>query len=311
MLSSMEQAGGCTRTASGQQGFTLHGRAHHCAAALTRPQITLPSVVGGLHGTRLSALACAGGLRCTAGLERPNWSQSLIGGREGAAARRGSDSRALNKPGARPPPCLPAGLPWATGSDPETQQQPAAPRAAPLLSWLHSPPLTAGRLPASAEAAAFAPRPPGLRLLPCPDHATGPIMDSEKVAQFVGITGASESTAAFYLESCGGHAERAIQSFFDAGGAEVPAGGAPAPAAAPAATTGPSSLLAEAAAARAARAAATGGAAAGAGPSSSRPAGGRRPAAAAGNVRSLGDIGGEESESDDEYNELYVGGDKR
>jgi UBX domain-containing protein 1 len=135
-------------------------------------------------------------------------------------------------------------------------------------------------------------------------------MDSEKVAQFVGITGASESTAAFYLESCGGDAERAIQSFFDAGGAEAPTGGAPAPAAAPAATTGPSSLLAEAAAARAARAAAVGGAAAGAGPSSSRPVGSRRPAAAAGNVRSLGDSGGEESESEDDYNELYVGGDK-
>ncbi len=129
-------------------------------------------------------------------------------------------------------------------------------------------------------------------------------MDSEKVAQFVGITGASEATATFYLESCGGDAERAIQSFFDAGGAEAPTGGASAPAAAPAAATGPPSLLAEAAAARAARAAA-------AGPSSSRPAGGRRPAAAAGNVRSLGDIGGEESESDDDYNELYVGGDKR
>lgn len=70
MLSSMEQAGGCTCTSSGQQGFALHGRAHHRAAALARPQITLPCVEGGLHGTRLSALACAGGLRCTAGLGR-------------------------------------------------------------------------------------------------------------------------------------------------------------------------------------------------------------------------------------------------
>lgn len=136
-------------------------------------------------------------------------------------------------------------------------------------------------------------------------------MDSEKAAQFVGITGASESTAAFYLESCGGDAERAIQSFFDAGGAEAPVGGAPPAAAAPAAAIGPPSLLAEAAAARAARAAAAGGAAGGAGPSSSRPVGGGRPAAAPGNVRSLGDIGGEESEEDDDYNELYVGGDKR
>ena len=103
------------------------------------------------------------------------------------------------------------------------------------------------------------------------------------------------------------------QAFFDAGGNEAPAPAAAAPAAgAGGAPPAGSSLLAEAAAARAARAAAAGGSGAGgAGPSSSRPAGGGGGRAAAGNVRGLGDIGGEGSESDDDFNELYVGGDKR
>lgn len=134
------------------------------------------------------------------------------------------------------------------------------------------------------------------------------------MAQFVGVTAASDSTARFYLESCGGSVEAAVQAFFDSGGAEAPTGGAAAQAA-PAQATPGSSLLAEAAAARAARAAAagpSGGAGSGAGPSGSRPAGGARAGAAAGNVRSLGDIGGdEESDDEDDYNELYVGGDKR
>lgn len=136
-------------------------------------------------------------------------------------------------------------------------------------------------------------------------------MEDDKVAQFVGITAASASTAAFYLDSCGGSVEAAVQAFYDAGGAEAPAAAA-APAPAPGTSAG-SSLLAEAAAARAARAAAASGSAptgagAAAGPSDSRPRGG---AAAPGNVRGLGDIGDEEEEEDDDYNELYVGGDKR
>jgi hypothetical protein len=128
----------------------------------------------------------------------------------------------------------------------------------------------------------------------------------EKVAQFISITNASESTAAFYLESCGGDVEQAVQSFFDSGGAVEAAQ----PPAAPA--SGPPSLLAEAAAARAARTAGAGSSEAG--PSSSRPArgsgaGGR---SAAGNVRGLGDLGGgEEDEEDDDFNDYYVGGDKR
>lgn len=137
-------------------------------------------------------------------------------------------------------------------------------------------------------------------------------MEDDKVAQFVGITAASASTAAFYLDSCGGSVEAAVQAFYDAGGAEAPAGGAPATSTAPASAPAGSSLLAEAAAARAARAAGASGTApggsGGAGPSGSRERGGR---AAPGNVRGLGDIGDEEEEEDDEYNELYVGGDKR
>ena len=35
--------------------------------------------------------------------------------------------------------------------------------------------------------------------------------DDGKVAAFIGITAASEATAAFYLESCGGDVERAVQ----------------------------------------------------------------------------------------------------
>ncbi|KAL4426516.1 hypothetical protein ABPG77_008374 [Micractinium sp. CCAP 211/92] len=132
-------------------------------------------------------------------------------------------------------------------------------------------------------------------------------MEDDKVAQFVGITAASASTAAFYLDSCGGSVEAAVQAFYDAGGAEAPAGGAPAAASAQPGAPAGSSLLAEAAAARAARAAAGGsapGGSGGSGPSGSRPRG------APGNVRGLGDIGDEEEEEDDDYNELYVGGDK-
>ncbi len=128
------------------------------------------------------------------------------------------------------------------------------------------------------------------------------------MAQFVGITAVSASTAAFYLDSCGGSVEAAVQAFYDAGGAEAPAGGAPAAASAQPGAPAGSSLLAEAAAARAARAAAGGsapGGSGGSGPSGSRPRG------APGNVRGLGDIGDEEEEEDDDYNELYVGGDKR
>ncbi|KAL4458526.1 hypothetical protein ABPG75_013391 [Micractinium tetrahymenae] len=136
-------------------------------------------------------------------------------------------------------------------------------------------------------------------------------MKDDKVAQFVGITAASASTAAFYLNSCGGSVEAAVQAFYDAGGAEAPASGAPAATAGALGAPASSSLLADAAAARAAHAAAAGGGAAGgsggAGPSSSRARGG---GAAPGNVRGLGDIGDEEDEEDDEYNELYVGGDK-
>jgi hypothetical protein len=149
------------------------------------------------------------------------------------------------------------------------------------------------------------------------DKLQGPpaIMD-DKVAQFMAITNASDSTASFYLDSCGGYVDRAVQAFFDAGGAEGPPAGQPAAAAAPAAAPGGSSMLSEAAAERAARAAAggvssAGGSAAAPRPSGSRPARGGRPAS---NVRSLGDMGGDEndeSEDDDPSNEYYVGGDKR
>jgi hypothetical protein len=136
----------------------------------------------------------------------------------------------------------------------------------------------------------------------------------DQVAQFMGITNATESTAAFYLESCGGSVEAAVQSFFDSGGAEVGADTAqvvPYSAAAPAPATGGSSVLADAAAARAARLAAAGGA----GPSSSRPAGTSRGGRSVGaNVRGLGDIGNgdeDDEDEDDDHNDYYVGGEKR
>lgn len=63
--------------------------------------------------------------------------------------------------------------------------------------------------------------------------------DGEAVQQFVGVTGASEAEAAFFLESSGGNVESAILAFFEGGhsaeqteASAAPANPAP-PAAAP------------------------------------------------------------------------------
>lgn len=187
----------------------------------------------------------------------------------------------------------------------------AAHSGAPWAPRRHPPPL-AGRQPACLSVCRLVPEPKLVHVL---QGLPAAIMD-DKVAQFMAITNASDSTASFYLDSCGGDVEQAVQAFFDAGGAEGPPAGQPAPAAAPAAAPGGSSMLAQAAAARAARAAggggsSTGGSAAAPRPSGGRPARGGRPAS---NVRSLGDMGGDGddgSEDDDPSNEYYVGGDKR
>jgi len=47
-------------------------------------------------------------------------------------------------------------------------------------------------------------------------------MDTQKVAEFISITGSDDAAAQFYLEAAGGDVQGAISSFFDNDGA-VPA----------------------------------------------------------------------------------------
>ncbi|KAK9812267.1 hypothetical protein WJX73_008879 [Symbiochloris irregularis] len=124
--------------------------------------------------------------------------------------------------------------------------------------------------------------------------------DSEAVQQFMGVTGANESEALFFLESSGGNVETAIISFLDGAQSAGHPDPAPVHTEAPAAAPAPSLATARAQAVTA-----------GSAPPASQ--GPRRPSrpAAHGKVRSLADLGADEQDEDsDEANEYYAGGEK-
>lgn len=116
----------------------------------------------------------------------------------------------------------------------------------------------------------------------------------EKLAQFISITGAKPESAQFYLDSANGDIETAIETFLESSGRDD---GAVLSENVPSASIGAhqSSSAQQSVPAVA---------------PSSKPSG-KKPASGGGNVRSLADLGGDESDSDDDYNDLYVGGEKR
>ena len=113
------------------------------------------------------------------------------------------------------------------------------------------------------------------------------------------VTGANSEAASFFLDSAKGDVQTAIDQYFTSGGdmgipQDMPGAAAapraqqtPAPAAPHSTATGSRLRL------------------------RSRGAGGRGKQPATGGIRSLADLGGDESSDDDENNEYYAGGEKR
>ena len=117
--------------------------------------------------------------------------------------------------------------------------------------------------------------------------------------RFVSVTGANRQAASFFLDSAKGDVQTAIDQYFTSGGDMGIPQDMPGAAAAPRAqqTPGPAAQQQPAASASAV--------------GRSRGAGGRGKQPATGGIRSLADLGGEDSSDDDENNEYYAGGEKR
>ena len=60
--------------------------------------------------------------------------------------------------------------------------------------------------------------------------STRPIMDSDALSQFVGVTGATPDAAQFFLDSANGDVAAAIDQYFTSGGQAHQEEGVPAPA---------------------------------------------------------------------------------
>lgn len=120
--------------------------------------------------------------------------------------------------------------------------------------------------------------------------------EQEKLAQFIGITGANDVTARFFLGAARNDVDAAVNAFFEADGM-IPAGAQnPTPAARPAAT-GPRTLPPSASAS-------------GAGPSEGGAPSTSRRGAGSSQFATLGSLRGDEEDEDESGKNYYAGGEK-